>query len=339
MSVSDEILPLKEVRAPRGAELVRVLNQVLPLGRKYNLLVRLLNGQRGLLAVPFGVHHAIEPAAWSKTIATLLTLDCDVVPEFRVLGPLCRELSAGHLIDVGANVGLFTLALRTASSLPIIAYEPQPFLSKLLRSNVAYNRLAGVELRMVACGAGRGEIAFSTGLNGSVVLQTDAAKAPPAGQSGGSGDLEAEAKSAQVGGVVKVPVVTLDEDLAHLEKIALLKIDCEGYEFEILRGAQKLLQRHRPLLFVEVHPEQLVQFGHSTQQLLDFLAPDYDLEFWYFQIGRHASKWSRSLEKFRRPHPHRCASVSEMLAVSTSVPGPAQIYFIGRPKKLFSPTR
>ena len=120
---------------------------------------------------------------------------------------------------------------------------------------------------------------------------------------------------------------------AHLEKIALLKIDCEGYEFEILRGAQKLLQRHRPLLFVEVHPEQLVQFGHSTQQLLDFLAPDYELEFWYFQIGRHAAKWSRTLEKFRRPYPHRCATVEEMLAASTSIPGPAQIYFLGRPKR------
>lgn len=333
MSLSEEILPLEAVRAVRGAGLVRGLNKVLPLGRKYNLLVRLLNGQRGLLAVPFGGYQAIEPAAWSKTIATLLTLEIDVVPEFRVLEPLCRELTAGHLIDVGANAGLFTLALRSASALPIIAYEPQPFLSKLLRSNVAYNRLAGVEACMVACGASRGEIAFSTGLNGSVVPETIVAKELAAGQSGEVGDLEAEVKSAQVGGVVKVPVVTLDENLAHLEKIALLKIDCEGYEFEILRGAQKLLQRHRPLLFVEVHPEQLVQFGHSTQQLFDLLAPDYDLEFWYFQIGRHAAKWSRTLEKFRRPQPRRCADVAEMLAASTRVPGPAQIYFLGRPKR------
>ena len=333
MSFSEEMLPLETVRPVRGAGLVRGLNQVLPLGRKYNLLVRLLNGSRGLRAVPFGSHQAIEPAAWSKTIATLLTLEMDVVPEFCVLEPLCRELTAGHLIDVGANVGLFTLALRSASALPIIAYEPQPFLSKLLRSNIAYNRLTNVELRMMACGADRGEIAFSTGLNGSVVPQTASAKEPSADQSGGVGDLEAEVKSAQVGGVVKVPVVTLDENLAHLEKIALLKIDCEGYEFEILRGAQKLLQRHRPLLFVEVHPEQLVQFGHSTQQLLDFLAPDYELEFWYFQIGRHAAKWSRTLEKFRRPYPHRCATVEEMLAASTSSPGPAQIYFLGRPKR------
>ena len=319
MSVPEELLPLDAVRAVRGAGLVQALNQLLPLGRKYDLLIRLLNGRHGLLAVPFGGHQAIEPAAWSKTIATLLTLGTDVVPEFSVLEPLCRELPAGHLIDVGANVGLFTLALRTASSLPIIAYEPQPFLSKLLRGNVAYNRLAGVELRMVACG--------------SVVPLDAGTKAPTAAQSGGAGDLEAEVKSAQAGGVVKVPVVTLDEDLAHLEKIALLKIDCEGYEFEILRGAQKLLQRHRPLLFVEVHPEQLVQFGHSTQQLLDLIAPDYDLEFWYFQIGRHAAKWSRTLEKFRRPHPRRCAGVAEMLAASTSVPGPAQIYFLGRPKR------
>ena len=132
---------------------------------------------------------------------------------------------------------------------------------------------------------------------------------------------------------MNVPVTTLDEDLADIEKIAVLKIDCEGFEYHILQGARGLLKRHRPLLFVEVHPEQLVQFGHSTRELLELISPDYELEFWYFQIGRHASRFNRSLEKFRRPKAHRCADASEMLAAAKSIPGPAQIYFIGQPRK------
>jgi len=55
--------------------------------------------------------------------------------------------------------------------------------------------------------------------------------------------------------------------------------------------------------------------------------------FWYFQIGRHASKLACSLAKFRRPQAHRCADAAEMLAAAESTPGPAQVYFIGRPKR------
>jgi FkbM family methyltransferase len=333
MTILKEAFPRNEIRHIRGGGMVRALNRFLPLGRKYHPLLRLLNGRHGLLLVPFDKYHVIEPAAWSKAIATHLVMNTDTVAEFQVLKPLCQQCPAGHLIDVGANLGLFTLSLRAASALPIIAYEPQPFLFKLLEWNIAYNELFGIEARNLACGHRRGEIAFSTGLNGSIVTGSSV-KTGISGDAAGkpTDDWVTEALNTQAGGIVNVPMTTLDEDLAQLEKIALLKIDCEGFEFQILQGAKALLQRHRPFLFVEVHPEQLVQFGHSTRELLDLITPDYELEFWYFQIGRHASRFSRSLEKFRRPKARRCASVEEMLAASTSVPGPAQIYFLGRPK-------
>lgn len=291
-----------------------------------------LNGRHGLLALPFGQYHLLQPAAWTKSVTSQLLSGTDVALEFQVIKPICRQLT-GVLVDVGANVGAFTLLLRSASPLPIIAYEPQPFLFKLLQGNIGFNRLTDVDARNIACGSRPGEVAFSIGINGSIVC--DAAKAGKKLSTPGpaSTDWEQEAETTQAGdAVVNVPVTTLDEDLAGAPPVALLKIDCEGFEYDVLQGAANIIRRHRPRLVLEVHPTQLENFGRSTEQVLELVARDYDLEFWYFQIGRHASKLARSIAKFRRPAPHRCADAAEMLAAAKTTPGPAQIYFIGTPR-------
>jgi FkbM family methyltransferase len=330
-----EPLPRNEVRDIRGAKLLRGMNRILPLGRKYHPLVGALNGRHGLLAIGFDKYRVLQPAAWTKIITKELLFGADVVPEFQLLKPLCRQSSKGVLIDLGANVGLYTLLLRSTSALPIIAYEPQPFLFKLLQWNIVFNQLPDVETRNVACGSSRREVSFWLGLNGSILSGSDAEAwkanrlSTPA-----TSNWEDEARLAHEGGnVVKVPVTTLDEDLAGIPSIAVLKIDCEGSEYEILQGARTLIKRHRPPLFIAVHPEQLEQFGHSTQEVLDLLSPDYEMEFWYFQIGRTASKFAQALAKFRRPKGHRCANTAEMLAATKSVPGPGRIYLIGHPKR------
>jgi len=322
-----------EARDVRGEKFLRGLNRILPLGRKYHPLLRALNGRRGLLATPFDQFRLLQPAAWSKAVTSQLLSGVEIAPEFEVIKPICRQLTGGVLVDVGANIGAFTLLLRSVSPLPIIAYEPQPFLFKLLQWNISFNRLTGVDARNVACGFKRGEVAFSIGINGSIVCETAKTGKKLSSAGPAAFDLEQEAEMTQGGdAVVNVPVTALDEDLADVPSVALLKIDCEGFEYDVLQGAAGLIKRHRPQLVLEVHPTQLEHFGHSTEKVLDLVARDYELEFWYFQIGRHVSKLSRSLAKFRRPQAHRCSNAVEMLAAAKSTPGPAQIYFIGKPR-------
>ncbi len=320
------------IRNVHGEQLLRALHSVLPLGRHYQWLLGLLNSNQGLLAIPFESFHLVIPAAWRKLAANFLLNGQNLISEFHLLKPIVKNLKTGYLVDVGVNMGLYTMFMRSNSTLPIVAYEPQPFLCDLARRSVAFNHFTDIEVRNIGCGAERGELPFHNSPNGSVAIGMDASSVTTSPLSAPM-DWEAQAHRLYCGDTItKIPITTLDEDLANIDKIALLKIDCEGFEYQILQGAQQLLKRHRPLLFVEVHPEQLVQFGHSTRELLELISPDYELEFWYFQIGRHASKLARSLAKFRRPKARCCATVEEMLAASTSVPGPAQIYFIGRPK-------
>ena len=51
------------------------------------------------------------------------------------------------------------------------------------------------------------------------------------------------------------PVDSLDNLLEGVENIVLIKIDIEGFELEVIRGAEKLLRKHRPVIFAELATE------------------------------------------------------------------------------------
>ena len=67
--------------------------------------------------------------------------------------------------------------------------------------------------------------------------------------------------------------------------------------------------------------------------MLELLKPCYDFEFWCFDPIRRASKLGRSLAKFRRPRGRRYDTEEAMVATANSDPRPAQIYFIGQPRR------
>src|SRR6267143_3753347 len=189
--------PWDHVRTIRGEKLLRGLHRILPLGRKYHPLLSAINGRHGLLEIPFDQCRLVQPTAWAKQITHQLLNGVDVVPEFRLLAPLVRQLASGCLIDVGANIGLYTLLLRSVSALPIIAYEPQPFLFKLLQCNIDFSRLANVDARNFACGAKHGEVPFTIGINGSVAAGVDVSDTIAS-----DNDLESEAQVTQRGETV-----------------------------------------------------------------------------------------------------------------------------------------
>lgn len=129
-------------------------------------------------------------------------------------------------IDVGAHIGVHTIWLAGVCGFNVIAFEPTHATAEKLRANVAANSLSPyviVEEKALGCAAGTGhmEIRSDTNVGMNRLALCD------------DGPVE---------------VVTLDS-LALAP--ALIKIDVEGMQMDVLEGAQNTIQTHRPLLYVE----------------------------------------------------------------------------------------
>jgi hypothetical protein len=73
---------------------------------------------------------------------------------------------------------------------------------------------------------------------------------------------------------VSVRMTTVDSYASNqkLSRVDFIKIDVEGFEMEVLSGAENALLKYRPMLCVEVNDEHLRRFGSSEDELMDFLA-------------------------------------------------------------------
>lgn len=135
-------------------------------------------------------------------------------------------------IDVGANIGTVTLPLarRVGSSGLVVSFEPQRAIFQHLCANVALNGLSHVDARRFAVGAKAGSIrvplmSAATSINfGAVSLL---------------GNAEGEA----------VPMTAIDD--LNLPRCALIKIDVEGMEADVLQGAAQTIARTRPAIYFE----------------------------------------------------------------------------------------
>jgi len=141
-----------------------------------------------------------------------------------------------RVVEVGANIGSHTvgIAKTVGPGGGVVAIEPQPSIFRVLCANLALNALANVNPCAVACGAQRGIIQVP-------LLDYNL---PVDHNSGGVSLGESDQG-------LPVSVVPLDEMLDPGVSIQLMKVDVEGMELDVLRGAASLIGRHRPLLYVE----------------------------------------------------------------------------------------
>lgn len=161
----------------------------------------------------------------------------------RVLG---EQLSHGStFIDVGANIGYFSLlaASIVGPAGRVIAFEPDQANCDLLRASMAANNFEKViELQPFAVAEARQRLRFTPpGIdsNGRVVNTAELAN---------GGDT-----------LVTVEAVALDELLADIDRVDVIKLDIEGAEARAWRGMQNLVQRHRPKVLFEFSPILLRQ--------------------------------------------------------------------------------
>lgn len=137
------------------------------------------------------------------------------------------------VIDVGANIGNHSVYLATFTKAKrVYSYEPIPQIFAALEDNLKRNRLTKkVVATNIAIGSKKGKVSidYQPKMRGNIARV----------KSGGK----------------DIPMDSLD-NLLKDETVDVIKIDVEGFEPEVLKGAQKLLKQQSPYLFIEAHNKQ-----------------------------------------------------------------------------------
>jgi FkbM family methyltransferase len=204
---------------------------------------------------------AAEQATFDLTGVGRVTLDLNIEMQQHVYwAGLSRDDAAivrlaravlprdGVFLDVGANVGLHTLAIahHVSEGGAVVAFEPHPVNYRLLVHNLEQNHLRHV-------------VAENFGLAEAAATLTGTARA-----GGGNWSLASQGEYR-----FEVRLIPLDDYLRDqpLPRLDLMKIDVEGAEVRVLRGARQTIARFHPLIVFEVCPSWLAKMQTSAAEL------------------------------------------------------------------------
>lgn len=185
----------------------------------------------------------------------------------RELPLICRALRPGFCaVDVGANEGVYTHAFaRTGARVEV--FEPLPECLDVLRS---YQRgHPGVSVHGDALGSAEGWATLHVPMRDGRPVS-------------GRASLEA-ADPAEHGVALQVRVRTLDS--FALPRVDVIKIDVEGREADVIRGALETIQAHRPVLLVEIEQRHLAVPMKHVLDLIAAMGDGYDGRFVHPERG------------------------------------------------------
>jgi len=194
---------------------------------------------------------------------------------------LDRVLKPGYVaIDVGANSGCHTLVMASAvgGNGKVVAFEPNPRMFNRLKANVKLNRLENVDLCPVALSDQSGIVTLHIPKDGDY--------------NQGLGSIHS-ANLEEASDQVNVPKISLDDwvDQHYLSRIDLIKIDVEGHEMQVFKGAYQTLKKFKPILIFEFSERQWRNAGVTAEQVEKLLG---DLEYDLYVMRRNVTTSIRS---------------------------------------------
>ena len=186
-------------------------------------------------------------------------LELESAPEWEVMETsfvLNNVKERDVFIDVGANIGYFSMLAARQRAKAIFSFEPVPKTYEMLAKNIAYNGFEGIVRTFnLALGSEEQTLEFtdSIGPKNHVRYYTD--------------DNHSKKRT------IKVRATTLDKFVAGTEEIKqmdFIKIDVEGFDYNVLLGAKNCIARFEPTVLIEVQAHRLAKFNSSPDQIFDF---------------------------------------------------------------------
>jgi len=198
--------------------------------------------------------------------------------EFEDMGFLLHFLrDEDTFIDIGANIGSYTILASGVCGANTISFEPVPETFIHLQNNIKVNGIEKlVSLHNEAVGAAAGKLNFTSGLDtvNHVLL----------------GDEIKDTK------IIEVKVNTLDAKMENSHSLLLIKIDAEGFETEVLNGMEITLENKLlKAIIIELNGSGM-RYGYSDQSIHEKLLANNFLPYKYDPFNRKLSPLATFLE-------------------------------------------
>jgi FkbM family methyltransferase len=171
---------------------------------------------------------------------------------------ITKNLKKGDVfIDVGANIGYFSLLASTCDPAKILAVEPLPHTFNMLNMNIEYNNLQD---KIQTCNIGlasqpgTAEFTSSLGPKNHIKYKTN--------------NIHEKEPT------VRIELDTLDNILNSsnsITKVDLIKVDIEGAEYDFLLGAENTISKHKPVIMMEIEQHRLTKFNNTAEQIFSFM--------------------------------------------------------------------
>jgi FkbM family methyltransferase len=169
------------------------------------------------------------------------------------------------VLDIGANIGAHTLHLASlvGPGGHVMAFEPTDFAFRKLRRNLDLNPSLASRVQTFHC--------FLTASDGTEVPDAIYSSWPLA--------VEAGLHAKHLGREMQTDLAearSLDSILRERadRRVRLVKLDVDGYECDVLRGATAMLRDMRPVFVMELAPYSLEERGSSLDELLSYFVPN-----------------------------------------------------------------
>ena len=153
--------------------------------------------------------------------------------------------------DIGAHIGYYSLLLSkwVGKNGRVFSYEPVPYTYSFLERNLGRNDALNVNAHQAAIGDRNGSVRMAAETGARLGWSTVA----------DSGNLD-------------VRCTTVDSEIQRigLERLDFIKIDTEGFEFQVLAGAESAIRQMRPKIMFEVNQRALAEHNRSPDMLTEF---------------------------------------------------------------------
>jgi FkbM family methyltransferase len=189
--------------------------------------------------------------------------------EMRFLNRFLKEDMT--FVDVGANQGEF--ALFVSKRLPkgrVLAFEPMSMFFDRLQDNVRINNLSNIRSFKLGLSDHNGEVPIYFNADNTSNHEGLASLYP----------LDSKNESREL-----IHLATMDDVVAResIGRIDFIKIDVEGSEWAVLRGAGKILKEFKPALMVELNSETAAKAGYNVADMVSWLM---DLGYQPYQMAK-----------------------------------------------------